>query len=133
MPEAGVDQPGAHHYLLDQKENQFNLLLRQWDGYDHDPREIHIIPEVRRFYTAFHEAWPCWLYFCNLDMDNLRTMVIACLDNLAEIKVDGQPKLGVQCSPLELLYFIGRDFASMNLICERDVRGSDLPAHQGGV
>jgi hypothetical protein len=89
------------------------------DGYDHDPREIHTIPEVRRFYAAFHEAWPYWLYFCNLDTDVLRTMIIACLDNITEIKVDGQPKVGVQYAPLELVRFIGRDFAPMNLICER--------------
>ena len=89
------------------------------DGYDLDPREIHTIPEVRRFYAAFHEAWPYWLYFCNLDTDVLRTMVIACLDNITEIKVDGQPKVDVQYDPLELLHFISRDFAPMNLICER--------------
>jgi hypothetical protein len=28
------------------------------EGYDTDPREIYLIPEVRRFYTAFHQAWP---------------------------------------------------------------------------
>lgn len=32
------------------------------EGYDHDPREIHSIPEVRRFHAAFHQAWPYWLY-----------------------------------------------------------------------
>jgi len=37
--------------------------------------------------------------------------VLACLDNLTEIKVDGQPKVGVQYDPLELLHFMGRDFA----------------------
>ena len=89
------------------------------DGYDYDPREIHTIPEVRRFYAAFHEAWPYWLYFCNLDTDVLRTMVCCCMKAVTAIKVDGQPKVGVQYDPLELLHFIGRDFAPMNLICER--------------
>lgn len=28
------------------------------DGYDDDPRETHTIPEVRRFYADFHQAWP---------------------------------------------------------------------------
>src|SRR5689334_3100914 len=36
-------------------------------GYDSDAREIHAVPEVRRFYSAFHDAWPYWLYFCNLE------------------------------------------------------------------
>ena len=89
------------------------------EGYDLDPREIHTIPEVRRFYAAFHEAWPYWLYFCNLDTDVLRTMVCCCMKAVTAIKVDGQPKVGVQYDPLELLHFIGRDFAPMNLICER--------------
>jgi hypothetical protein len=35
------------------------------EGYDDDPREIHAIPQIRRFYSAFHGAWPYWLYFCS--------------------------------------------------------------------
>ncbi|MBE0545433.1 MAG: hypothetical protein IH623_29185 [Verrucomicrobia bacterium] len=49
-----------------------NGMMFGIEGWDADPREIHSIPEIRRFYTAFHEAWPYWLYFCNLDMDTLR-------------------------------------------------------------
>src|SRR6266516_775160 len=44
------------------------------EGYDGDPREVHIIQEVRRFYAAFHQDWPYWLYFCNLDQDGLKMM-----------------------------------------------------------
>ena len=88
------------------------------DGYDSDPREIHAIPEVRRFYAAFHSAWPYWLYFCNLEQDGLKAMVAACLSTFTAIKVDGQPNVGVQCDPMELVCFIGRDFAHMNLNCE---------------
>ena len=49
------------------------------DGYDHYAREIYAIPEVRRFYAAFHRAWPYWLYFCDLNQDALKTMVMCCL------------------------------------------------------
>lgn len=35
----------------------------------HRPREIHMIPEVRRFYSALHDAWPYWLYLGNFDLD----------------------------------------------------------------
>jgi hypothetical protein len=35
--------------------NRFVFCIEGWDS---DPREIHLIPEVRRFYRAFHEAWP---------------------------------------------------------------------------
>jgi hypothetical protein len=41
------------------------------EGWDTDTREIHMIPEIRRFYSAFHDAWPYWLYFCNLEVDRL--------------------------------------------------------------
>jgi hypothetical protein len=49
--------------------DMMNCFVFCIEGYDSDPREIHLIPEVRRFYSAFHEAWPYWLYFCNLDVD----------------------------------------------------------------
>ena len=66
------------------------------EGWDDDPREIHSIPEVRHFYIAFHQAWPYWLYFCNLDTDTLRTMTMCCMNSLTAIQVDGQPNVQVQ-------------------------------------
>ena len=89
------------------------------EGYDSDPREIHLIPEVRRFYSAFHEAWPYWLYFCNLDVDTLRAMVMCCLPDVSTMQVDGQTKMAVICDPLDLLNFIKRDFMPMNAMCDR--------------
>ena len=89
------------------------------EGYDDDSREIHSIPEIRRFYTAFHEAWPYWLYFCNLETEALRMMVLCCLPSLAAIKVDGRPNVAVNYDRLELLHFIGNDFGPMNAMCDR--------------
>src|SRR6266850_1168337 len=65
------------------------------DGWDDDAREIHAIPEIRRFYSAFHNAWPYWLYFCNLDVETLKAMVFCCLPSLAEMKVDGQDEVAI--------------------------------------
>jgi len=89
------------------------------DGYDLDPREIHAIPEMRRFYSAFHEAWPYWLYFCDLNQDGLKTMIFCCLKSFTTLQVDGQPTGVTETDPLELVRFIGKDFLSMNAICER--------------
>jgi hypothetical protein len=89
------------------------------EGYDDDPREIHAIPEIRRFYSAFHAAWPYWLYFCNLDVDVLRAMVACCLPTLTAGQVDGQPTVLVKLEPLELLQFLRQDFVPMNALCER--------------
>ena len=89
------------------------------EGYDSDPREIYLVPEVRRFYSEFHRAWPYWLCFANLDADGLNTMVICCLNSLTALKVDGQPSCRVEYDPLELIHFIAADMPHMNRMCER--------------
>jgi hypothetical protein len=89
------------------------------EGWDSDPREIHAIPEIRRFYSAFHQAWPYWLYFCNLDVDALRAMAVCCLPSLTSMQVEGQSQAAVSCDPADLLGFLKRDLPPMNMICER--------------
>ncbi len=89
------------------------------EGWDDDPREIHAIPEIRRFYLAFHDAWPYWLYFCNLEMDTLRAMTMCCLPSINVMQKEGQVQVAVTCEPLDLLNFIKRDFMPMSLMCER--------------
>ena len=86
--------------------------------YDADPREIYVIPEVRRFYAAFHQAWPYWLYFANLDTDGLNIMVTCCLNSFTALKVDGQDHCGVEYDSLELVRFIAQDLPHMNSLCE---------------
>ena len=78
-----------------------------------------MIPEIRRFYSAFHEAWPYWLYFCNFDVDTLKAMTMCCLPSINTMQVDGQTQVKVTCDPLDLIKFIKRDFMPMNLMCER--------------
>ena len=89
------------------------------EGYDHDAREVHSIPEIRRFYAAFHEAWPYWLYFCNLDTEEFRMMVLSCLPSIVAMRVDGKPNVTVEYDRLELLHFLSKDFGPMNAICDQ--------------
>ncbi len=96
-----------------------NCFVLCVEGWDDDPREIHVIPEVRRFYSAFHKAWPYWFYFCNLDGDTLRSMVMCCLPDVSTIQVDGKTNVAVTFDPLDLLNFIKHDFAPMNAMCDR--------------
>ncbi len=107
-----------------------NSMVFGIEGYDHDTREIHAIAEVRRFYSAFHAAWPYWLYFCNLDQDGLKAMVFCCLTTLTEIKVDGRAQCGVQPDPMKLLAFLGRDFGPLNAICKRGQMFEQLVAER---
>jgi len=96
-----------------------NTMVFCIEGYDDDPLQIHSIPEIRRFYSAFHDAWPYWLYFCNLDLDTLKMMVACLVKSLKALEVDGTPSVLVEFEPLELLNFLKADFPHMNAICER--------------
>ncbi len=100
-------------------ETMMNSLALMIEGYDHDPREIYAIPEVRAFYKQLWEVWPYWLYFCNLDTENLMMMVMCCLDSLDALKVQGQPQVQVQINPMEVVQFISGGFVPMNEMCER--------------
>lgn len=89
------------------------------EGYDQDTRELYAIPEVRRFYSSFHAKWPFWLYFCDLNQDALKTMVMCCLPSFQSVARAGQRMVGVSLDPLELLRFVADDFGPMNAMCER--------------
>ena len=96
-----------------------NSLALMIEGYDHDPREIYAIPEVRTFYQQLWRRWPYWLYFCNLDTENLMMMVMCCLDSLDALKVKGREQVKVTISPLDVVQFISGGFVPMNEMCER--------------
>lgn len=99
------------------------------EGWGLDPREIHCIPEVRRFYRAFHAAWPYWLYFCTLETDTLRAMVACCLPEVTAIQREGQSAVQVSCDPLAVVNFLREGFGPMNVMAERgELREQDLEA-----
>ncbi len=102
-----------------QLQGMMNSLALMIEGYDDDPREIYAIPEVRTFYQQLWQRWPYWLYFCNLDTENLMMMVMCCLDSLDALKVQGKPQVQVQINPLEVVQFISGGFVPMNEMCER--------------
>jgi hypothetical protein len=89
------------------------------EGWDDDPREIHTIPEIRRFYSAFHDAWPHWLFFCNLEVDTLKAMVFCCLPSVVAMKRDGQDAVAISLDPVEIMQFVKADLVPMRSICER--------------
>lgn len=38
-------------------------LFFSFEGWDEDPREVHAIPECRRYLQALNSQWPYWLHF----------------------------------------------------------------------
>jgi len=53
-------------------------------GYDHDPRELYQIPEVRRYLAELDSRFPYWFYFLSTDADTLK-IVAFCLCRTREI------------------------------------------------
>ena len=100
-------------------EAMMNSVALMIDGYDHDPREIYAIPEIREFYQQIWKRWPYWLFFCNLDTENLMMMVMCWVDSLDALKVKGVAQVKVSINPLEVVQFISGGFVPMNEICER--------------
>lgn len=96
-----------------------NSLTFMIEGFDSDPRELYSIPEVRRFYAAFCKAWPYWLFFCNLDSEELRMMTLCCLPSLAAVRVEQQSKVVVEYDRHEMLEFLRENLSSMNALCQR--------------
>ena len=70
-------------------------------------------------YWLRNNAWPYWLYFCNLETDTLRMMTMCCMNSLTAIKVDGNPQVQVEYEPYELLKFLARDLLRMNTMCDQ--------------
>lgn len=89
------------------------------EDYNDDPREVYAVPESRAFYQILCERWPYWLYFFNLESEDLMMMTICCLDSMDALKVKGREQVQVSLDPLEVVRFISGGFVPMNEMCER--------------
>ena len=78
-------------------------------GYSNDPRELHEIPEVRRFCKKLDEAFPYWFYFLSTERGMLR-VVACCLCSITK------PMLGVVSFGPNLIEFITVHFQALNWI-----------------
>ena len=76
------------------------------DSCHNDANELYAILEIRRFDQHYHEVWPYWFFFCDLDTETLQMMTLCLLPNLTGIKRLGEPKAGVQYDSLDLIRFI---------------------------
>jgi len=99
--------------------DMMNSMTFMIEGYDDDTRDLHWIPEVRQFYSTFREAWPYWLYFCNLDTESLHMMVVCSLPVMTTLKIDHKPGVMVEYTIPELLKFLNDNLAPMNALCAR--------------
>jgi hypothetical protein len=83
------------------------------DGYNHDPRELVDIPEVRALLRMLEASWPCWAYFFN-QVDDSITLLLSC--------VAGNRFLGrgaVEVDAELLASALRRAFGGINMIFDR--------------
>jgi hypothetical protein len=90
-------------------------------GYDQDRRELHCIPEVRRFVREFHTIWPHWLFFfCALPgASTLEVFSACCLDHFNVIQRDGAAITLLDPDPAELTQFLMGDLPAFRAMCDR--------------
>ena len=76
-------------------------------GYSNDPREVHEIPEIRRFCAKLDDAFPFWFYF--LSAEGMTLGVIACcLCSVTKVRP------GVVSFGPDLLDFLTRHLGALN-------------------
>ena len=76
-------------------------------GYSNDPREVHEIPEIRRFCAKLDDAFPFWFYF--LSAEGMTLGVIACcLCSVTKVRP------GVVSFGPDLLEFLTRHLGALN-------------------
>lgn len=106
-------------------KNYFNTFAFAVSGYDQDCRELYEIAEVRKFFSAFHNAWPFWLFCCNLDSPNLAAMTMCCLPKMLVLRRPTSPRCYIQFDPIDLSAFVLTGFRGMNYLFERAYMSQD--------
>ena len=83
------------------------------DGYNHDPRELVDVPEVRTLLRRLEAEWPYWAYFFNQVDDSIK-LLLSC--------VAGARYLGngaVEMDADLVAAAMARAFGGMNAVFER--------------
>lgn len=66
-------------------------------GYEHDPREVYQIREVRRFIQALTERFPYWFHFASRDVDETLWVILQCLLPVGPLAiVDGVARYSIE-------------------------------------
>ena len=100
-------------------QQYFDRFIFYVNGFDDDPREVFEIPEVRAFYRAFRNAWPYWLFACQLNMPFFQPLVLCCLDTLEISRSEGQKIYRVDFKPTEMRLFLSEELTKMDVICRQ--------------
>ena len=100
---------------------QMGSLMVTFYGFDDDQRELHCIPEVRRFVQELNKVWPYWLYFlCPAgDVSSLPLLAACCLERISVVQVQGAPLCAVDCDPEEVKKFLTGLLPAFKLVADK--------------
>lgn len=93
--------------------NLFEKLDIAFHGYDHDPRELFEIPEVRNYVSALDHEFPFWLFFLTKNGLGLQCLMLCFMPPY----LTEEARQHVFSERLETL-LTRRWFPAMNQICE---------------
>lgn len=89
-----------------------------FDGYDGDPREIYHIPEVRVWVAKVQTAWPCWLFYSELETKSLASIALCALESCAPIKRSDGMLRDIDISSIEMYHFIRAGMIPMTTLAK---------------
>ena len=95
-----------------------------FNGYDDDPRELEVIPEIREWFAKLFEAWPYWSFFASR-IDQTVPLVLTLL--LSGENVAGEPGMvGWSFDLEELRPLLLEMFGHQNELIEKLDIGEDV-------
>ncbi|MDQ9172000.1 chlororespiratory reduction 6 domain-containing protein [Oxalobacteraceae bacterium R-40] len=101
----------ASKAALETSNGTISLLV---SGYDHDPRELYMIPEVRAYFQALDAAFPYWFHVLARLEHSLRMVFMLLADLTPVPSPDGSVQ--VQFANDDLHAFLEQHFQAMDSI-----------------
>jgi hypothetical protein len=108
---ASLNQLVASPEALAASNGTISLLV---SGYDDDPRELHMIPEVREYFKILDEGFPYWFHVCTRIEHSLRLLFMVLVDMTPVMGAAHPSTAGVQFSNDDLNDFINRHLDAMD-------------------
>jgi hypothetical protein len=108
---ASLNKLVASKSALEASNGTISLLI---NGYDADPRELHMIPEVRRYFEELDAAFPYWFHVCTRVEHSMRMLFMLLVDLTPVQSRDGS--VNMQFANDDLHEFLERHFQAMDSI-----------------
>ena len=106
----------ASRQALEASNGTISLMV---SGYDEDPRELHLIPEVRHYFQLLDDQFPFWCHICTRIEHSLR-LVFTMLVELTPIALEEPPgAIGYRFSNDDLNVFVEQRLMAMQSLHAR--------------